>query len=196
MEDLVGKKFTRLTVIEKADPINKRRSWKCICDCGKEKIVKESYLKNNDTKSCGCLNTEKRSLRFKEICLKNVKYEDPKKASARRVYRGYNNEPGDIEFEDFYKLIQMDCHYCKSPPKQKHNMFDESDNFSKYRKENGLLLYNGLDRVDSSKGHSLDNVVPCCKWCNYAKRERSVEEFKIWVKKIGEKTLERKFYRM
>lgn len=41
--------------------------------------------------------------------------------------------------------------------------------------------------MDSSKGHTLDNVVPCCKHCNYAKRERSVEQFTEWVMKICNK---------
>ena len=37
---------------------------------------------------------------------------------------------------------------------------------------------NGLDRVDSSKGYSIDNCVSCCKVCNYAKHVQSKEEFK------------------
>jgi len=44
-----------------------------------------------------------------------------------------------------------------------------------------MQIYNGIDRLDSSKGHVIDNVVPCCKWCNYAKRERSYKDFLDWV---------------
>ena len=60
--DLTGQKFGKLLVVEKSEkPItskNKdqgRRYWKCLCECGKEKIVLGTSLKNGSTKSCGCL---------------------------------------------------------------------------------------------------------------------------------------------
>ncbi len=34
-----------------------------------------------------------------------------------------------------------------------------------------------LDRVDSGKGYSVGNVVPCCSWCNYGKLTRTAEEY-------------------
>jgi hypothetical protein len=58
-EDLSGMKFNRWTVIEFSH-YGKRRNlyWKCVCDCGTEKTVKGSQLKNGESKSCGCLNKE------------------------------------------------------------------------------------------------------------------------------------------
>ena len=50
----------------------------------------------------------------------------------------------------------------------------------------GDFVYNGLDRVDNEKGYTIDNVVPCCKHCNYAKRNRSVEEFIDWIAQVYE----------
>lgn len=41
---------------------------------------------------------------------------------------------------------------------------------------------NGIDRVDNSKGYTMDNVVPCCKLCNRAKRDMNVDEFVDWAK--------------
>lgn len=32
--------------------------WKCRCDCGNEILVTSTNLKNNHTKSCGCLQKE------------------------------------------------------------------------------------------------------------------------------------------
>jgi len=46
--------------------------------------------------------------------------------------------------------------------------------------------YNGLDRIDNAKGYILDNVVPCCKHCNYAKRNMSTEKFYNLIKSIYE----------
>lgn len=55
-EDLTGKVFGKLTVIEYAglDESKKHALWKCICECGKETITRKRRLKSGDTKSCGC----------------------------------------------------------------------------------------------------------------------------------------------
>lgn len=59
---LIGKKFGRLTVIERSESILggdkvKRYwgAWKCRCDCGNYKIVKTVDLNKGSVKSCGCI---------------------------------------------------------------------------------------------------------------------------------------------
>lgn len=55
--DLTGKRFGKLTVLNKMpynDKFN-RILWKCKCDCGNEKIIIGSYLRNGDVNSCGCI---------------------------------------------------------------------------------------------------------------------------------------------
>ena len=42
----------------------------------------------------------------------------------------------------------------------------------------------GLDRLDNSKGYSLDNVVSCCPTCNYMKQRMSEEELYEQCEKI------------
>ena len=49
-----------------------------------------------------------------------------------------------------------------------------------------ILKINGLDRVDSSKGYTIDNVVPCCAICNTAKNKMTQKEFKEWIKTVYE----------
>lgn len=60
-EDLIGQKFNRLTVVELLpDRDNFRKKiYKCQCECGNYVNVRSSDLKSGNTKSCGCLNTEK-----------------------------------------------------------------------------------------------------------------------------------------
>lgn len=54
--DLTGKKYNKLTVIERAENTKNGQSrWKCICECGNTTIVASSNLKNGEVKSCGCL---------------------------------------------------------------------------------------------------------------------------------------------
>lgn len=53
---LVGQKFGRLTVIADGPSKNGRSTSICVCDCGKlDVVVSNKYLRNGDTKSCGCL---------------------------------------------------------------------------------------------------------------------------------------------
>lgn len=59
-EDLTGKKFNRLTVIERAGSNkNKQALWLCKCDCGNEVKVISADLKSGHTKSCGCLHIQR-----------------------------------------------------------------------------------------------------------------------------------------
>lgn len=62
-ENLIGRKFGRLTVIEQVeDHISKSgfhfSNWKCQCDCGNITYVTTSALKSGNTSSCGCLHSE------------------------------------------------------------------------------------------------------------------------------------------
>ena len=53
--DLTGKKFGKLTVIERNNSFKKVVRWVCKCDCGNIKIVRGYCLKDGSTISCGCL---------------------------------------------------------------------------------------------------------------------------------------------
>jgi hypothetical protein len=100
----------------------------------------------------------------------------PSEASARVMWKKRYSE---IEFEDFYEMSQENCYYCGERPLNIYN--SATSRSSEEMKVNGNFVYNGLDRIDSNKPHSKKNCVSCCKFCNYAKRERSVEEFKRWL---------------
>ena len=53
--DMTGERYGMLTVVERVGEKNGYALWKCICDCGNEKIVTASSLRYGNTKSCGCL---------------------------------------------------------------------------------------------------------------------------------------------
>lgn len=53
--DLTGQKFGKLTAIRRLDEKKGRMFfWECLCDCGNTCKVVGTYLKNGNTKSCGC----------------------------------------------------------------------------------------------------------------------------------------------
>lgn len=70
-------------------------------------------------------------------------------------------------------LSKLPCYYCGL----------ENSNFIKDRiKKNDLVIkFNGLDRIDSNDGYYLSNVVSCCKYCNCAKNTMTQDEFKNFI---------------
>lgn len=70
---------------------------------------------------------------------------------------------------EFMLFWQKPCHYCDSP-----------------------IETVGLDRVDNSKGYVLGNVVSCCKFCNFAKRNLSRDAFIQHCEKVAAKAASRK----
>jgi hypothetical protein len=47
--DLAGKRFGRLTVAERA-----LQRWRCVCDCGDERLATSTWLLSGDVTNCGC----------------------------------------------------------------------------------------------------------------------------------------------
>lgn len=56
--DLTGKRFGKLTVIQRVQNKGNKVNWLCQCDCGNTTIVQGSNLKNGHIRSCGCLISE------------------------------------------------------------------------------------------------------------------------------------------
>lgn len=57
-EDLIGRKFGRLTVTTYLMSRPGRTRWGCLCECGTEVEVLAEKLKSRKTQSCGCLRKE------------------------------------------------------------------------------------------------------------------------------------------
>lgn len=69
----------------------------------------------------------------------------------------------NLDVNKYQILINCGCYFCGKDLKN----------------ENGYCL----DRVDSSKGYIISNVVGCCKICNRAKSDMNVYDFIDWVYK-------------
>jgi hypothetical protein len=73
---------------------------------------------------------------------------------------------------DVIRICASDCDYCGAPP---------SNKASSPSGLSGDYVYNGIDRVDSTRGYEPDNVVPCCFVCNNAKRTMTASDFAEWI---------------
>lgn len=170
--DLTGQIFGRLKVdrFSHVDEYGKAR-WVCICECGNISVIRSADLRKGSVLSCGCLQKELTSKRFRK----------PPGASARfRIYHGYMRHAKmkkfefELSFENFSHLTSNNCYYCGIKPEK----------LSSFKDSNGQCIYNGIDRVDNSRGYTLDNCVPCCETCNRAKRILSEKEFLIWINRL------------
>jgi hypothetical protein len=186
-QKLVGQRFGRLVIVGGYIPsskLTKKRQQPtvlCICDCGSgEKRYSLNSLRQGTTTSCGCFRIENSSkmgkINGRDGGLKRRKY-SPKESSARDLHQKYiKRNPGNLDFETFFKLTQLTCHYCGAMPYQIYSV--------KNATSNGNFVYNGLDRIDNSKGYDLDNVVTCCGICNTMRSTLSVKDFYNHIIKI------------
>lgn len=175
-KDLTGKKFGKLKVLEFSHSQKMGnytfRMWKVRCDCGTLKTVKGAHLMSGDTKSCGCYN--KAHLAPGEASMNTLISNYKRHAKNRNLDWGLSKE-------EVRKVTKLNCYYCGSEPKQE----------ARNKRCNGTYIYNGIDRVDNSKGYFLDNCVPCCGVCNRLKSDMSYTEFKQHIQKIW-KTIKEK----
>lgn len=162
--DETGNRYGRLVVTEEVGQDARTNFlWRCICDCGKEKITSGRSLRGGHTKSCGCLHTLPAG-----------------QADFNSLYRRYITKARkrglffELTKEDFSFLTKMNCFYCGIEPAQVRSS----------RTSNGEYIYNGIDRIDSSKGYTMDNVVACCKVCNVMKNAMTVSKFKCHLQEI------------
>lgn len=77
--------------------------------------------------------------------------------------------------EDAECLIARDCFYCGGKPS---NTKITKNTIKPFK-------YNGIDRVDNTKGYSSSNVVPCCRVCNRAKETMTTAEFFDWAERLN-----------
>lgn len=169
-----GIKLHKLTFIRPTDQkMGGSILWEAKCDCGNLTIVRPANIaKPNGTQSCGCIQLESAQQRG----LESRKY-SPIESSARGVWhRSYND--GDISFDDFYRLSQLECNYCGIAPSNVYNIGVAARKTSQVQTSDGYFTYNGLDRVDNDiPTHTLSNVVPCCHQCNTWKMDMAIYEF-------------------
>jgi hypothetical protein len=168
--NLAGKKFGRLVAIERIGTSPEGLAlWRCVCDCGAEKVARSIALTQGNTRSCGCLNLE-RKRESAQLRRKHTPLDAAKKIQLSAYERGALGRGFEWSLTDkeFFEITSRDCHYCGAAPVECCHVA---------RKGNGDYFANGIDRIDSTKGYTLENTVPCCSPCNHAKRNHSKAKF-------------------
>ena len=157
-ENLVGRVFGRLTVIEQADDYVSLKGkhyarWKCKCSCNRGKIVlaSASTLKGGHTQSCGCLHQE----RIK-------KYNDYEVQEDYVIMYTTKGEPFYVDLEDFWKVKDI-CWY-----KSKDEYIVSSVHGGKQISLNRYIMNCPEDKiVDHKNGDKIDNRKYNLRICDY-----------------------------
>jgi hypothetical protein len=205
--DLTGKKFGRWTVLYRGNshvtPSGQSKTmWYCKCECGTERDVDAYNLMNGLTKSCGCLQKENASIDltkrvydndgnlvqklcpcckqfvdvslfsknknrpdgFNEYCNSCLKYDAKKRYDHYKSGAKGRDLCFELTLDEFKNITSQPCMYCGE--------------FSVYINNNGI---SGVDRIDSTQGYTINNVIPCCEMCNRMKLHYDIHD---WLNKI------------
>lgn len=114
-------------------------------------------------------------------------------AIEERIYRHYKSrilndnqlkskqKIWGLSLEEFSRLIRLNCSYCNAPPNE-DNMWSRNKRRTVPDED---YAFNGIDRIDSSRGYVIFNCVSCCTTCNRMKSDMWVGEFLAHVSKIN-----------
>ena len=167
----LGKTYGNWTVLDFA-PANKSRNKMVVvqCKCGEKRTKPVNKITGNAPhKGCSQCRPDRREL-------------TPWEASARLVYGRYknrakaNDKEFDLSIDEFKYLTSLDCFYCGR---------DSLQSNVTTAKNRAPFYYNGLDRIDSSKGYTIHNIATSCNKCNVAKSNMSFEEYIEWIMTIS-----------
>lgn len=172
MIDIKGQKYGKLIVLEFHHLSKSHHAhWKCKCECGNETIVSARFLRNGQTKSCGCSHkrTRDESPNWRgHGGISLSKFNKIKREAKRREIK-FN-----ITIQFLWKLFEKQKGKCA--------LSGETLTFnSKDKKFDGSA---SVDRIDSNKGYTEDNVHWVHKDVNTMKWDLSLKRFLELVSKI------------
>lgn len=168
--DRIGMRFDKLTVISFVGRTgaSKRRTYICQCDCGKTVTRTWQGLTRSAKRDCGC-----------DSMAPEGRPEPTLETAARPWYLMYQRSAKQrklqfaLSLEQFTAIVTQACFYCGSQPRSRC--------FGGRKKP---FTSNGIDRINNAYGYIADNVRPCCKDCNYSKKDKSEREFFDWVASV------------
>lgn len=138
--DLVGRKFGRLTVLDRYHAVTRFPKWRCLCDCGKTVIVSAGNLLYGRTKSCGCLRRDRARERLKEA------FADSHHESGTALYRYWASKRNHL--------------HRANPPAYFCDKWETSfEAFRNWSMEHGYKEGMSLVRKDPTAGYSPENLL-------------------------------------
>lgn len=155
-EDLTGKKFGRLTVIEQIEDYitpsgNRYNRWLCECSCSQHKRIPVcgNSLKTRNTKSCGCLDREKTIERSK-------KYNEYRIDGDIVIGKASNTDDEFmVDLQDFDKIKDICWHVTKTRTTKELRGWDPIA--KQVVKMHKFLGFNNYDHIDRNELNNCRN---------------------------------------
>lgn len=150
--DLVGQKFGRLAVIERAEKNGKRTMWKCVCDCGELRVVWGDSLRRGSTKSCGCLD--------RELSLKRFTTHGKTGTPEYLVWKGMRQRCNNVNSTCYYKYGKRGIKIC-----------DRWSLFENFLSDMGMRPSEkySIERINNDGNYCPEN----CRWETATKQARN-----------------------
>lgn len=168
---------------KKCEKQYKRDKWK-VLETEKEEYKKfrKGVLKNKLNLKQSRFEEESR-IRMSYAASKRTSQEMLNESVIKKIYRQYKSRGYKDSLNEFKSITQRNCYYCGLPPSLicKSTIDKRCVYFTNRR---GKYIYNGIDRIDNSKGYESDNIVPCCKQCNLAKKDLTIIQWDEWLNRI------------
>jgi hypothetical protein len=156
----------------------------------KKYLIKERYARSSsrhffDLFVCQCGQILRRRVKAKTIFCTSCREIPTKFDAMKAINKIYNNYQisawerqlsFEISLQEFSELVLSSCTYCGG------------DFSNTLKRPYGEFKYNGVDRIDSSIGYKISNLATACKHCNFAKNNRSTQEFISWAQRVVEHT--------
>lgn len=142
----INSRFGRLRVLCRAGSTKfKEVTWLCLCDCGKQSIVKGKSLRSGTTKSCGCINREKTSQRLKTH---GMRY-----SAEYYIWRSMKDRCENERHKEYARYGGRGISVCH----------EWRDSFSSFYRDMGPRPHGlTLDRIDNDDGYNKGN----CRWAD------------------------------
>lgn len=172
-DDLTGKTFNRLSVIERVYNGNSKKTyWKCRCICGKEVIVESSKIKGGYTKSCGCLNEENRKCHIEELTTHNMS--DSKLFKTWCSMRNRCENRKNMAYKWYGAKGVKVCDEWQGR--------DGFQNFYNWAIKNGYKDDLSIDRIDFNGNYESLN----CRWITQKEQSNNTSR-NIYINYLGER---------
>lgn len=121
--NLTNRKFGLLTALEPCGQTKTGRViWSCLCECGNKTEVRNDYLSNGHTRSCGCLVTKSKYTLEQIIAVRAERKKNWARRNTEHV-AGYNRRRSiarhGLTDERYEKMLSEQnglCAICKRPP--------------------------------------------------------------------------------
>ncbi len=101
-KDITGMKFGRLTAIKFIEYVVGGSYWLFKCDCGNEKVIKQSSVSSGWTKSCGCLVKE-----VSRELMRNIKRAPMTEETKKKIGKANKGRKLNLTSEDRKKWSEV-----------------------------------------------------------------------------------------